>query len=140
MRRNRRVRQARARRVRVRLKKEANRPRLSVFRSNKFTYVQLIDDTLGKTLVAVSEKDLREGTDTASTKTSSVRQGKATKKVRASAAKLTKSQRAAELGKLLAQRALKKGIRAIAFDRGPYRYHGRLKAFAEAARQEGLSF
>lgn len=133
-------RQARARRVRVRLMKEANRPRLSVFRSNKFTYAQLIDDTLGKTLVAVSEKDLHERTDTAGTKTSSVRQGKATKKVRASAARLTKSQRAAELGKLLAQRALKKGIQSIALDRGPYRYNGRLKAFAEAARREGLSF
>jgi large subunit ribosomal protein L18 len=90
---------------------------MSVFRSNKNIYVQLIDDVNGRTLVSASSrvKEIRQI------------QG-------------NKTQIAAEVGKLIAQRALKAGITAVVFDRNGYLYHGRVKALAEAARQNGLKF
>jgi len=95
------------------------RPRVSVYRSLSQIYAQIIDDTTGKTLVAVStiDKDLRE-----------------------KIGKLKKSDQAKEVGKALAQRAQKAGIQQVVFDRGGYRYHGRVKALAEAAREAGLQF
>ena len=107
-------------RVRGRVKRAAHgRVRLSVHRSSKHIYAQIIDDTKGATLAAASsiEKPLREslktGADTAA---------------------------AAAIGKLLAERAKEKGIVEVVFDRGGYLYHGRVKALAEAAREGGLNF
>ncbi|MBP7252420.1 MAG: 50S ribosomal protein L18 [Alphaproteobacteria bacterium] len=109
----------RTQRVRSKLQKVSARPRLSVFRSEKHIYAQIIDDVAGKTLVAAStlEKDLR---------------GKL--KTGANIAAAT------AIGQLVAERALKKNVKEVQFDRGGNQYHGRLKALAEAARAAGLSF
>ena len=112
--------QRRAERVRRQLKKVAGeRPRLSVYRSSKNIYAQVIDDSKGHTLASAStlEKDL-----------------KGSLKTGADAAA------AAAVGKLLAERAAKAGVKEVVFDRGPYIYHGRVKALADAAREGGLSF
>ena len=95
------------------------RTRLSVFRSSKHIYAQLIDDDKGETLVAASslEKSMRESAKTGA----NIEAAKA-------------------VGKLIAERATKKGIKNVAFDRGSYLYHGRIKALADAAREGGLNF
>ena len=110
----------RASRVRRQIKAVANgRPRLSVHRSSKNIYVQVIDDVAGKTLASASTLDtdlrssLKTGADTAA---------------------------AAAVGKLIAERAVKAGVNEVVFDRGAFIYHGRIKALAEAAREGGLSF
>lgn len=110
----------RAARIRRQVKTVANgRPRLSVHRSSKNIHAQIIDDAKGHTVAAAStlEKELKgslkSGADTAA---------------------------AAAIGKLIAERASKAGISEVVFDRGPYIYHGRVKALAEAAREGGLSF
>jgi large subunit ribosomal protein L18 len=92
-------------------------PRLSVFRSNSQIYVQVVDDLAGKTLLSVSSrnKDI-------------------------TSAKGTKTEKAAMVGKLAAEKALAAGITEVRFDRGGYLYHGRVKAVAEAAREGGLKF
>ena len=112
--------QRRAARIRRQLRAVANgRPRLSVHRSSKNIHAQIIDDSRGHTVVAAStlEKELKgtlkTGADTAA---------------------------AAAVGKLIAERASKAGIKEVVFDRGSYIYHGRVKALAEAAREGGLSF
>ena len=110
----------RKQRVRNSLRRTASgRPRLSVFRSSKHIYAQVIDDLKGETLVAASslEKSMREGRKTGANK---------------DAAKV--------VGKALAERALQKGIKEVVFDRGGYLYHGRIKALADAAREGGLKF
>ena len=107
-------------RVRRTLRAAANeRPRLSVFRSSKHIYAQLIDDAKGETIAAASsvEKDLR----------SSLKTGADT-------------EAAAAIGKLLAERAVAKGVKDVLFDRGGYIFHGRVKALADAAREGGLNF
>jgi large subunit ribosomal protein L18 len=112
--------QRRSARVRRQLKSVANgRPRLSVHRTSKNIYVQLIDDAKGQTIAAAStlEKDF-----------------KASKKTGADSAA------AAAVGKLIAERAVKAGVKEVVFDRGAYIYHGRIKALADAAREGGLSF
>lgn len=91
------------------------RPRLAVFRSNRYIYAQIINDQGGKTIISVSEKELDGG-------------------------KITKTDRARKLGNLIAQKALKNNIHSVIFDRRWYRYHGRIKAFAEGARSAGLVF
>jgi large subunit ribosomal protein L18 len=107
----------RAQRVRRRLRSVAKgRPRLSVFRSSKNIYAQIIDDKLGVTLAAASS--LEAGLDVKG----SGREG------------------AAKVGALVAQRALEKGLKDVVFDRGGYIFHGRIKALAEAAREAGLNF
>lgn len=100
-------------------RKSSGRPRLSVFRSSKHIYAQVIDDAKGATLVAASslEKDLKGDLKTG-----------------ADAAAAT------AVGKLIAERAKQAGITQVVFDRGGYIYHGRVKALAEAAREAGLSF
>ena len=108
----------RRRRVRTALRaRAAGKPRLSVHRSGKHIYAQVIDDAAGKTLVSAStlDKDLRG-------KTSATRYG------------------AAEVGKTLAERAKKAGVSAVVFDRGGFLFHGRVKALADAAREGGLEF
>lgn len=111
-------RERRRKRVSAKISGTKVRPRLSVFRSNKYTFAQIIDDEKGITLVAANEKEA----------------------VKRSKKKLTKTERAGSVGKVLAQKALKKGIKKVSFDRGPYKYHGRVKALAEAARESGLIF
>ena len=106
----------RAQRVRRRRKKVgAGRPRLSVFRSAKNIYAQVIDDAQGVTLAAASslEAGVEKGSD---------------------------KEAAAKVGALVAQRALEKGAKDVVFDRGGYIYHGRIKALADAAREAGLNF
>ena len=110
----------RRQRVRLQIRRRANgRPRLSVFRSNKHIYAQVIDDSRGVTLAAASslDKDLR-----AQLKTGGDRAA------------------AAAVGRLLAERAKAAGLSKVVFDRGGYLYHGRVQALAEAARESGLSF
>jgi large subunit ribosomal protein L18 len=107
-------------RLRYQLKqKSGGRPRLSVFRSGKHIYAQVIDDGVGRTVAAASsiEKDLRGSLKTGADKDA-----------------------ATTVGKLVAERALAAGVSKVVFDRGPYLYHGRVKALAEAAREGGLSF
>ena len=106
-------------RLRNRFAGTAERPRLAVFRSNNHMYAQIIDDTVGNTLVAAStaEKEVKaelEHTDTV--------------------------EAAAYVGTLVAKRALEKGINTVVFDRGGFVYHGKVKALAEAAREAGLTF
>src|ERR1700710_1444168 len=105
----------RRRRVRARVSGTAARPRLSVFRSNRGIFAQLIDDTKGHTVAAVNwiEPDLR---------------------------KVTASEQAKKAGELLAERAKAAGVETCVFDRGGYQYHGRVKALADGAREGGLAF
>lgn len=110
----------RHRRVRAKIKGTKKRPRLCVFRSNQHIYAQLIDDSEGKTLVSVSDFEL--------------------KKIRRSADKKTKTGLAREVGELIAKKAAAKKIEAAVFDRAGCRYHGRVKALAEGAREGGLKF
>ncbi|MBX5453185.1 MAG: 50S ribosomal protein L18 [Acidobacteriia bacterium] len=110
----------RRKRLRFQLRRKAGgRPRLSVFRSNKHIYAQVIDDAAGRTLAAASslERALRETLRTGADK-----------------------EAASAVGKLIAERALAAGVSKVVFDRGAYLYHGRVKALAEAAREAGLSF
>ena len=110
----------RKQRVRLSIRRTANgRPRLSVFRSSKHIYAQVIDDLKGETLASASslEKGLRDG-------------GKTGADVDAAQA----------VGKLLAERAVKNGVKEVIVDRGQYLFHGRVKALADAAREGGLSF
>ena len=105
----------RRRRVRARIVGSAERPRLSVYRSNRGVFAQLIDDSAGRTLAAVNwtEPELR---------------------------KLTASAQAKRAGELLAERAKAVGVASCVFDRGGYQYHGRVQALAEGAREGGLKF
>ncbi len=96
----------------------AGKPRLSVYRSSRYLYAQLIDDVKGTTLIAVSEKELKLTGDKQPTKT----------------------ERAKLLGAALAQKAKKKNIKKVVFDRGSYQFHGRVKSFADEARAGGLEF
>jgi len=110
------------RKSRVRRTLKANstgRPRLSVHRSSKNIYVQVIDDAQGKTLAAAStlEKDLKSSLKTGADKAA-----------------------AAAVGKLIAERAIQAGVKDVVFDRGGFIYHGRVKALADAAREGGLNF
>jgi large subunit ribosomal protein L18 len=110
-------RQIRRYRIRKRVSGTAERPRLSVFRSTKHIYAQLVDDLKGITLVAASSKE-------------SVQKGEGSGKIAISGG----------VGKLLAERAKSKGIARVCFDRGGYLYHGRVKALADGARAGGLEF
>ena len=112
-------RQRRRRRLRVRnrVKRDSTRPRLSVFRSHKHIYAQIIDDQQGRTLVAVSTLE---------------------EQLRGQVAYGGNCQAAVLLGQTVAQRALEAGIRQVAFDRREYKYHGRVAALADAARDAGL--
>lgn len=113
------ARERRHARVRASVQGTGSRPRLSVFRSLKHIYAQVIDDTMGNTLVSAStlEPEIREEAN-----------GK------------TKTGMSELVGSLIAKRALSKGINQVAFDRGGHKYHGRVKALGDAARQGGLKF
>lgn len=127
-----------------------HRPRLSVFRSHRYLWAQIIDDQKGETLVAASGKELISDKKQGTAKAPKERKRKisrlrATSGARSFASsrlqgKHPKIERAYLVGKLIAQKALKKGIKQVVFDRGPYQYHGRVKALAEGARKRGLEF
>jgi len=104
----------RKRKIRVKIIGTIDRPRLSVFRSNKGMQAQLIDDSAGKTLASVNSKEIKS--------------------------KEQKVQISLEAGKLLAEKAIAKKIRKVVFDRSGYKYHGRVKALADGAREGGLKF
>ena len=106
----------RHRRIRAKIQGTADRPRLFVFRSANHIYAQLIDDDKGR--IIVSAQDLK------------VSAGK----------KKTKTDKAKEVGKLIAQKAVEKKVEKVVFDRGGYKYHGRVKSLAEGAREGGLKF
>ena len=101
-------------RVRNKISGTPERPRMTVFRSNKQIYVQLVDDLSGKTLLAASSLGFTD--------------------------KITKKEQAAKVGELVAQKALNAGITCVVFDRNGYLYHGRVKEVADAARNGGLKF
>ncbi|MGE5392261.1 MAG: 50S ribosomal protein L18 [Candidatus Saccharibacteria bacterium] len=101
-------------RIRAKVSGTKSRPRMSIFRSLGNIYVQLIDDQEGKTLIAASSKNVKT--------------------------KGSKQNVSAEVGKLVAQKAMEAGITEVVFDRGGYRYHGRVKTLADAAREAGLKF
>ena len=107
------------RRMRNRFAGTAERPRLAVFRSNNHMYAQIIDDSVGNTLVSASTLQ---------------------KEVKAELEKTNDVDAAAYLGKVIAERALEKGIKEVVFDRGGFIYQGKVKALAEAAREAGLKF
>ncbi|MCD6545184.1 MAG: 50S ribosomal protein L18 [Thermotogae bacterium] len=106
-------------RVRKKIYGTSERPRLCVYRSEKHIYAQIIDDTVSRTLVSASTVD---------------------KELRGSLAKTWNKAAAREVGKLIAKRALEKGIQTVVFDRGGFKYHGRIKELAEGAREAGLKF
>jgi large subunit ribosomal protein L18 len=99
--------------IRSKMKGTKERPRLSVFRSNKFIYAQIIDDTIGKTLVQANDIKIKKG---------------------------TKTERAKEVGKMIGQACLKAKIEKVVFDRNGFKYTGRIKLVAEEARAGGLKF
>jgi len=109
----------RKKRIRTKIAGTPDRPRLTIFRSAKHIYAQLIDDTRGQTLISAStvEKQVRDGQKPES-----------------------KVQAAQEIGKLVAKRAMDNGIQAVVFDRNGYKYHGRVKALSDSAREIGLDF
>ena len=107
----------RIKRTRYKLKRVSNRKRLTVFRSNKHLYAQIIDDTVGKTLASASTKEKNMNIDN---------------KDRKSLAEI--------IGKNIAKRSIEKGIKEVAFDKGKYKYHGLIKILADSARTEGLIF
>ena len=113
------VREQKHRRLRNRFSGTAERPRLAVFRSNNHMYAQIIDDTVGKTLVSASTLD---------------------KEVKAECEKTNNVDAAAVVGTVVAKRALEKGITTVVYDRGGFIYEGKVKALAEAAREAGLEF
>ena len=109
-------RQRRHRRVRKHVVGTTTRPRLAVYRSNRYIYAQVIDDNAGRTVAAASSQEEPFRSKTLSTDT------------------------AGEVGKLVAERAKEAGISSVVFDRGGFKYHGRIKALADAAREAGLEF
>lgn len=113
------ARKRRQRRIRMKVSGTAERPRLNVFRSLEHIYVQVIDDEAGKTLVSASTLDKNLVSDL---------EGK------------NKKERAELVGKAVAQRAIAAGVTTVIFDRGGYKYHGRVKALADGAREGGLKF
>ena len=113
------IRQNKHRRLRNRFNGTAERPRLAVFRSNNHMYAQIIDDTVGKTLVSASTLD---------------------KDVKAELEKTNNVEAATVVGTVVAKKALEKGITTVVYDRGGFVYEGKVKALAEAAREAGLEF
>ena len=113
------VRQTKHRRLRNTLSGTADRPRLAVYRSNNHMYAQIIDDTVGNTLVSASTLD---------------------KEVKADLEKTNNVEAAAKLGTVIAKKALDKGISTVVFDRGGFIYQGKIQALADAAREAGLKF
>ena len=104
-------------RNRIKIKKNSKRNRMSVFKSNKYIYVQLIDDNTGKTIASASSLE---------------KEVKSEKKIKFSIEE--------KIGNLIAKRSIEKGVKKVVFDKGSYAYHGKVKALAESARKSGLDF
>jgi len=127
----------RHRRVRAKISGSANRPRLCVFRSNKHIYAQLVDDEKSYTILSSSDLELKK---------SKIKEKKSERKLKEK--EIEEEEKsisgkvaiAYEVGKLIAEKALKKKIKKAVFDRGGYKYHGRVKALAQGARDAGLKF
>lgn len=107
------LKERRHKRIRTKVSGTSDSPRLSVFRSLNHISAQIIDDVAGKTLVSAKDAEIKSG---------------------------TKTEKAAEVGKLIAQKATEKGVKKVVFDKGSYKYHGRVKALADGAREGGLEF
>lgn len=129
-------RQRRHKRVRSKIKGTSRLPRLCVFRSNKHIYAQLIDDEKGKTLVSASDLDIKSKIKNKKQKTQT--KNKKTEKTQKPLS--GKEAVAYQVGQILAKKALEKKFEKVVFDRGGYKYHGRIKALAEGAREAGLKF
>lgn len=114
----------RTRRIRSKIRAVSNRPRLTVIRSNEHIWAQVIDDKAGITIAAMSSKTLAAQNRSSQSETP----------------KMSKTEKAALVGSAIAKAALEKKVTQVVFDRGAFRYHGRIKALAEAARKEGLEF
>ena len=108
--------------ISIKVKGGKERPRLSIFKSSKNIYVQIIDDSIGKTILSAHSREIK------------------LRKTKAEVGESRNMQIGFELGKLIAQKALAKKITSIVFDRGGFKYHGRVKAVAEGAREGGLKF
>ena len=104
-------------RNRIKIKKNSKRNRMSVFKSNKYIYVQIIDDNTGKTIASASSLE---------------KEVKSEKKIKFSIEE--------KIGDLIAKRSIEKGVKKVVFDKGSYAYHGKVKALAESARKSGLDF
>nr|MBC7245648.1 50S ribosomal protein L18 [Chloroflexota bacterium] len=113
------ARRKRHERIRIRVRGTPERPRLNVFRSLRHIYAQVIDDSQGHTIASACTLDAE---------------------IRQQIGELNKTEQAKLVGQVLAKRALEKGVKQVVFDRGGYKYHGRVKALAEAARAGGLQF
>lgn len=111
------IRQRRKRRTRAKIFGTSERPRLSVFRSHRYTYAQLINDIESKTLASASTQEINKS------------------KVKSQKSKVALAE---QLGELVAKKAVEKGVKKAVFDRRQYRYHGRIKAVSEGARKKGL--
>jgi len=120
----------RHRRVRAKISGTAEVPRLCVFRSSKHIYAQLIDDEKGKTIVSANDLKIKVSKSKEKKPEGEKKENK----------REGKTAKAFEVGKLIAKEALSKGIKKVVFDRGGYKYHGRVKAVAEGAREGGLKF
>ena len=99
-------------RTRSKIKDKNLKPRLSVFKSNKYVYAQIIDDSVGKTIASASSREIKE--------------------------KMKREDSAKEIGRLVAEKALKAGVKNVVFDRGSYRYHGIIKSLSQGAREAGF--
>lgn len=141
----------RHKRVRAKIRGTAKRPRFSVFRSNRYIFAQLIDDEKGRTLVSISSRQLMtENKGTEAKKQKVISSPSSPKKdsklkIQTQDEKIKKElsgkiKIAFQVGELIAQKALEKKIKQVIFDRGGYKYHGRVKAVAEGAREAGLTF
>ena len=116
--------------IRAKISGTGNRPRLSVFKSNRNIFAQLIDDMSGRTIISVHTREISQKKEGPTSKT----------KKSGGEAPSAGPKEEFELGKLLAQKASEKKIKTVVFDRGGYKYHGRIKAFADGARAGGLEF
>jgi len=126
----------RHKRLRAKISGTARRPRLCIFRSSKYIYAQLIDDENGRTILSASDRELNQRIKKAKGKT-------VNKKLEAGKEKISRTRKVAaayEVGKLVAKKSLGKKIENVVFDKGGYKYHGRVKALADGAREGGLKF
>lgn len=129
----------RHKRIRSKVSGTAGKPRLCVFRSSKHIYAQLIDDEKSKTLISASDSELKKQKSRAS-RSDRPQKTKVKENSKSVKALTGKQEIACEVGKLIAKKALESKVEKVVFDRGGYKYHGRVKALAEGAREGGLKF
>lgn len=130
----------RHRRVRAKISGTEKRPRLSVFRSGKYIYAQLIDDEKGKTLAQSSDLNKKDSKKKSPLRPHSAQSYGVAQQGSAGQAKIKKIDSAKNIGKAFGEEMLKKGFKSIVFDRGGYKYHGRVKSLADGLREAGIKF